>query len=112
MPKATEQFALNDEQKKAIAALAKCSFLPASFDKRFARDISNQERVTRKQYECIKNLLYKYRVQLFGKAAQKGDRARLTIESWFPRLPDAGSVVLGGGAIQPGLRDVVLGGDR
>lgn len=93
MSKKTERFPLTEEQRKAIAALGKCSFIPGSFEKRFARDVEAQseEGLTLKQYNFAKKLIFKYRKQIFGPTAntkQGMERAQLTVEAWFPELPN------------------------
>lgn len=50
--------------------LQQCSFLPGSFDKRFARDIaflatnSPDKELTEKQAACLDRLVYRYRRQI------------------------------------------------
>lgn len=56
------------EDKKMIADLQFCTFLPASFDKKFARDMSGAEKISEKQREYLKKLHYKYRKQISIKA--------------------------------------------
>ena len=56
-----------DEDKANIAKLVRCTFLPASFDKRFVRDIysqlANSGEITEKQRAYLVKLVYKYRRQ-------------------------------------------------
>ena len=49
-----------------LSALAKCTFLPASFDKRFVRDMlgRNPEAMTEKQRRLVSALVQRYRRQI------------------------------------------------
>ena len=57
-----------DEDKANIAKLVRCTFLPGSFDKRFARDIDSQLanscEITEKQRAYLVKLVHKYRRQI------------------------------------------------
>lgn len=84
-----ERIPLTDDQKKAIASLARCTFLPGSFEKRFARDMASQveEGLTPKQYAFARDLIFKYRKQIFGPNAdtrQGKVQAMATVNTWFP----------------------------
>ena len=82
------RFPMNARQKKAIAALGRCSFLPGSFDKRFAGGVNAcvDDGLTSRQYECLKKMLFRYRRQIWGKSV-KDEYCRLQIEAKFPPLP-------------------------
>ena len=47
-----------------LAALARCTFLPGSFDKRFVRDISGVTALTEKQRALFHKTFYRYRLQM------------------------------------------------
>lgn len=54
-------------ERIAIEALARCSFLPGSWDKRFARDMAataEDYRLTAKQRQCLWKMAWKYRRQM------------------------------------------------
>ena len=57
-----------DEDRANIAKLVRCTFLPASFDKRFARDLNSQlangGEITEKQRAYLVKLIHKYRRQI------------------------------------------------
>ncbi len=58
-----------DQIDKALK-LRRCSFLPGSWDKRFARDIGfvaehhPAKELTERQSKCLDNLVHKYRRQI------------------------------------------------
>lgn len=49
---------------KMLRALAACTFLPGSFDKRFVRDIQGQTALTEKQRALLHKTFYRYRRQM------------------------------------------------
>ena len=51
-------------QHERAAALARCSFLPGSWDKRFVRDVASLKTHTPLQAANIDRLAWKYRRQL------------------------------------------------
>jgi len=61
---------MTEEQKEICLALGKPTYLPGSFDKRFAHNLSSlaqhqpEKELTEKQNEWMFRLLYKYRKQL------------------------------------------------
>ena len=61
---------MNPNEAKIAAALVRCTFLPASWDKRFARDIAAQAEhrpdmpLTDRQAAHLLRLVHKYRRQL------------------------------------------------
>lgn len=61
---------MTDEQRKIAAALWRCTFLPGSHDKRFARDMAARAAMasppdlTEKQAAHLARLAYKYRRQM------------------------------------------------
>lgn len=61
---------MTEEQKYICMQLGNVSYLPASFDKRFAKNLSSlvqtqpEKELTEKQIEWMYRLLYKYRKQL------------------------------------------------
>jgi len=56
------------EDRANIAKLVRCIFLPASFDKRFVRDLysqlANSGEITEKQRAYLAKLVHKYRRQI------------------------------------------------
>lgn len=61
---------MTDEQRQAVKALSKCRFLPASWDKRFVRDMCrlaekpDAPMLTEKQTRKLDDVTFKYRAQL------------------------------------------------
>ena len=57
-----------DEDRTNISKLVRCTFLPASFDKRFVKNIASQlansGEITEKQRAYLVKLVYKYRRQI------------------------------------------------
>lgn len=53
-----------EEEKKLIQAIAGIRFLPATFDKRFARKIQAYEKLTAGQREQLARIAIRYRRQL------------------------------------------------
>lgn len=62
--KPTPRAPATDLERKAIAALGHCTFLPGSFDKRFVRGLQPATELTVKQREWLQKLFYKYRRQM------------------------------------------------
>lgn len=97
-------------QIEAAIALEKCTFLPGSYEKKFARGmaaIATSEpgrELTDKQLAYLEKLLHRYRRQLGGLYHHQRVRTE-------PR-PDPGSVVLGGQERQPDVGSVVLGSSK
>lgn len=57
---------MTEQQRQWIAELAKCSFYPGSYDKRFIRDMEGRaadEALTEKQAAFLERLAYRYRRQ-------------------------------------------------
>lgn len=68
-----------DEDELAMAAaLARCSFTPGSWDKRFARDVAAQLRatayITQRQAESLRQMVHRYRRQLPPEVVALGQR--------------------------------------
>lgn len=55
---------MTERERAAVIALTKCSFLPASWDKRFVRDMADKAEVSEKQAASIARLAWRYRKQL------------------------------------------------
>lgn len=58
---------MTDAQAQLIQALARCSMLPGTFDKRFTHDLAEKPRgyaLSDRQDEFVRRLAYKYRKQL------------------------------------------------
>lgn len=62
---------LTEKQKAMAHQLNCCRFLPASFDKRFAREVAGATELTERQIELLKQYYYKYRKQI---TAMFGDK--------------------------------------
>lgn len=63
---------MTTEQHQLIARLAKCSFLPGSFEKRFIRDLSQKTpdyELGSKQAVYLEAMAHRYRKQLKSKGA-------------------------------------------
>lgn len=61
--------ALDETDRLLIQNLRRCSFLPASFDKRFARNVGHiadrtAGELTDRQRSCLNSLVYRYRRQI------------------------------------------------
>lgn len=57
---------MTDQQRKWIEELARCSFYPGSYDKRFVRDMESQPAdavLTEKQAAFLHRLAWRYRKQ-------------------------------------------------
>jgi hypothetical protein len=57
---------VTDEELRKIKALGNCTFLPASFQKRFVRDMQSRklgDELTWKQFKYINRLFWMYRRQ-------------------------------------------------
>lgn len=60
---------MTEEQKAAITALRRCTFPPASFDKRFVRGLAERmdadpaAALSQKQSDCLMEKLHRYRRQ-------------------------------------------------
>lgn len=52
---------LSPLERSMLAALASCTFLPGSFDKRFVRDISGVTALTEKQRALFYKTFFRYR---------------------------------------------------
>jgi hypothetical protein len=62
-----EKLPFDGELREQINALARCTMLPGSWDKRFVRDLQafpDGCRITPRQAEMISKLLHRYRRQL------------------------------------------------
>ena len=55
---------MTEKERELSRALANCSFLPASWDKRFVNDMVQQSTVTEKQAHALATVAWKYRKQL------------------------------------------------
>jgi len=55
---------LADLDKQAAQLLAGCAFLPASFPKRFARNVADLKTMTPLQYRLLWHFVYSYRRQI------------------------------------------------
>ena len=55
---------LTEREKYAAQCLAECRFLPASFDKRFAREFSGSSQGTGRQVQTLWRMIYRYRRQI------------------------------------------------
>ena len=60
---------MTDEQRDMARALGQCSFLPGSWDKRFARDMAAMAEdpdaaLTRRQAETLMEVCHRYRRQI------------------------------------------------
>lgn len=67
-----ERFPMDDEEKQASQALCKCTYLPGSFEKRFARDMDTLSKspcpeITAKQRTWLWKQVYRYRKQIKDK---------------------------------------------
>lgn len=61
---------IDSELYAQIQALNRCRFLPASYEKRFARDMAQKQvgdTLTLKQLEYLEKILKRYRKQLSSK---------------------------------------------
>jgi len=58
---------MTDEEKQVAQALARCRFAPATWDKRFARDIAHMNLITERQAEMLRKTAYRYRRTLGDK---------------------------------------------
>lgn len=63
-----ERFPMTDDEKRAALALEKCTYLPGSFEKRFARDMAGIARgtaeITVKQRGWLWKQVHRYRRQI------------------------------------------------
>lgn len=71
-PDLVERFTMDEEEKQAAQALAKCTYLPGSFEKRFARDMDSIARgehptITAKQRVWLWKQVHRYRKQIKDK---------------------------------------------
>ncbi|HEX2868777.1 MAG TPA: hypothetical protein VHO03_17180 [Ignavibacteriales bacterium] len=68
MSSATDKTPMTAEEKRAAIALGRCRFLPASWNKRFAQDMSSLActggEITEKQRTCLWKVVYRYRRQI------------------------------------------------
>lgn len=55
---------LTAEEAQAIQALQRVTYLPGSWDKRFARDVSYLTTITEKQAAQVRRLVHRYRRQI------------------------------------------------
>lgn len=55
---------LSPLERSMLAALARCTFLPGSFEKRFVRDISGVTALTERQRALFHKIFYRYRRQM------------------------------------------------
>lgn len=56
---------MDERHRQILAALYRCSLQPASFDKRFVRDLHEREKaLSEKQAAVLEKLRHKYRRQL------------------------------------------------
>lgn len=61
---------MTPETYQLIQDLGSCDFAPATFDKRFARDLSSlpvTHQLTEKQLICLGQMAYRYRKQIEAK---------------------------------------------
>lgn len=67
-PPSKERRPFTDLEKRAALAIAKCRFLPGSWDKRFARDVGtlaeNEGQLTERMAWHIWRVVYRYRRQV------------------------------------------------
>jgi len=84
-------------ERIAIEALARCTFLPGSWNKRFAKGLAAQPEgtlITVKQRQCLWKLVHRYRRQMppicleFLKARDEMDLAQLGFEDQLDSAPD------------------------
>lgn len=57
---------MTDEQQKWIGQLAKCSFLPGSWEKRFVHDLATfppEKELTQRQAAALRRIAWRYRKQ-------------------------------------------------
>lgn len=59
-----ERVDLSPLERSMLAALASCTFLPGSFEKRFVRDISGVTALTEKQRALFYKTFFRYRRQM------------------------------------------------
>ena len=76
LPPIHERFPMTEQEKDAALALSKCTFLPGSFEKRFARDMASivngeMPQITPKQKIYLWRLTYKFRRQINNDALVK-----------------------------------------
>lgn len=49
---------------RLVSALSKCTFLPASWDKRFVNDMLGRQKFSQKQADAVRRLVHKYHRQM------------------------------------------------
>ena len=57
------------EKLMLLQLVKKVTFLPGSFDKRFARNVQSQNCITEKQADCLEKMYHRYRRQIPNHAA-------------------------------------------
>lgn len=55
---------ITDIERKKIEHLNRCTFLPGSWDKRFARGLDGAEEITERQAVCLDKMVHRYRKQI------------------------------------------------
>ena len=103
--------------RRAIEMLSQCTFLPRSYDKRFAHSLvameQNNEAMSDKQYAHLWRMVYRYRRQIskssFVELAQVGLGLAALVE-WMrgPQEPPPGSIVCHGRPTQEAQRKADL----
>lgn len=73
---------MTDDEKKATQILNLCTFTPASYNKRFARDMesiarSDDAQITERQGRVLWKLFYMYRRQIRGRVEIVGNKRLL-----------------------------------
>lgn len=59
-----EKHPITEKERSAILALRGCTFIPASWDKKFVRSLQGKEQISERQQYWLKKLVVKYRRQL------------------------------------------------
>ncbi len=94
---------------------SRISYLPGSFEKRFARDMAAlaeaqpEKELSEKQRAFLLKMTWRYRKQLRSESYHWNLEGEAFLREQ-ERKPDPGSVVLGGQDRQPRPDDAVLGG--
>ncbi len=71
---------MTERERYAARSLAGCVFLPASWNKRFAFDISAMTRATESQVWNLWRLVYRYRRQIADKELVREAKEKMNIE--------------------------------
>lgn len=82
------RYPITPSQAKWLIALSRCSFAPASYDKRFVRDLQSASELTERQGQELARLAHRYRRQLRLTDDQASAlRAALLLDSQHPPAP-------------------------